>query len=45
MLCPLARYIYLPKNTGNTQGAVAPSQHDKKLLTGMQGWENAGIYE
>ena len=28
VLCPLARYIYLPKSTGNTQEAVAPSRHD-----------------
>ena len=27
-LYPCARYIYLPKSTGNTQEAVAPSQHD-----------------
>ena len=23
-----ARYIYLPKSTGNTQEAMAPSRHD-----------------
>ena len=28
LLCPSARYIYLPKSTGNTQEAVAPSRHD-----------------
>ena len=28
VLCPLARHIYSPKSTGNTQEAVAPSQHD-----------------
>ena len=28
VLCPWARYIYLPKSTGNTQEAVAPSRHD-----------------
>ena len=28
MLCPLVRFIYFPKSTGNTQEAVAPSQHD-----------------
>ena len=32
MLCPWARYIYLPKSTGNTQEAVAPSQHDGKIV-------------
>ena len=32
VLYPLARYIYLPKSTGNTQEAVAPSQHDKKIV-------------
>ena len=28
VLCLLARFIYLPKSTGNTQGEVAPSRHD-----------------
>ena len=28
VLCHWARYIYLPKSTGNTQEAVAPSRHD-----------------
>ena len=28
VLCPWARYIYSPKSIGNTQEAVAPSQHD-----------------
>ena len=28
VLCPSARHIYSPKSTGNTQEAVAPSQHD-----------------
>ena len=28
VLCPLARHIYSLKSTGNTQEAVAPSQHD-----------------
>ena len=27
VLCPWARHIF-PKSTGNTQEAVAPSQHD-----------------
>ena len=27
VLCPCARYINLPKSTGNTQEAVAPSRH------------------
>ena len=26
------RYIYSPKNTGNTQEAVAPSRHDCKII-------------
>ena len=28
VLFPLARYIYLPKSTGITQEAVAPSRHN-----------------
>ena len=28
VLYPRARYIYLPKSTGNSQEAVDPSQHD-----------------
>ena len=28
VLYPRAKYIYLPKRTGNNQEAVAPSQHD-----------------
>ena len=28
VLCPLARYIYLPKSAGNTQETVASSRHD-----------------
>ena len=30
MLYPSARYIFIPKSTGNTQEAVAPSRHDSK---------------
>ena len=32
VLCLLARFIYLPKSTGNTQGEVAPSRHDSKIV-------------
>ena len=28
VLYPWARYIYLPKSTGNTQEAMATSRHD-----------------
>ena len=28
ILCPLAIYIHLPKSTGNTLEAVAPTRHD-----------------
>ena len=31
-LHPWARYIYLPKSTGNTQKAVAPSRYDWKFV-------------
>ena len=31
VLYPSARCIYLPKSTGNTQEAVAPSRHDYKI--------------
>ena len=32
--CVLEQDTLLPESTGNTQEVVAPSQHDKKLLTG-----------
>ena len=32
VLYPWARYIYLPKSTGNTQEAVALSRHDWKIV-------------
>ena len=35
VLCPWARHSLLPKSTGNTQEAVAPSRRDWKLFTVM----------
>ena len=32
VLCHCARYIYLPKRTGNTHEVVAPSRHDGKIV-------------